>query len=90
MEPHWSNNDYFQPYCAGIPGELRLIYAPPPYAGRLRVTSLEPEVNYRAFLFDPATGQEIPLGKVRGSANGMWQTPILPKFQDWLWVLHRQ
>ncbi len=54
------------------------------------MTLLEPEVTYRAFLFDPATGQEIPLGEVRGSANGMWQTPILPKFQDWLLVLHRQ
>ncbi len=89
VEPHWSESDYFQPLCAGIPGKLRLIYAPPTYAGRLTVNALEPGASYHAFLFDPATGRETPLGEAAGDADGRWQTPVLPKFQDWLIVLSR-
>jgi hypothetical protein len=44
-------------------------------------------MSYRAFLFDPATGQEMSLGEARGDEQGDWTTPVLPKFQDWLLIL---
>jgi hypothetical protein len=86
VEPHWSEQNYFLPFAAGIPGELRLIYVPA-YQWRVTVKSLERGMSYRAFLFDPATGQEMSLGEARGDEQGDWTTPILPKFQDWLLIL---
>jgi hypothetical protein len=86
VEPHWSEQNYFLPFAAGIPGELRLIYVPA-YQWRVTVKSLEPGTSYRALLFDPATGQEMSLGEGRGDEQGDWTTPVLPKFQDWLLIL---
>lgn len=89
VEPHWNEQNYFLPFAGGIPGELRLIYTPV-YHRHLTVKELEQGVVYRAFLFNPATGQETPLGEAQGDAEGNWTTPVLPKFQDWLVVLERQ
>lgn len=55
------------PYAAGIPGEVRFIYIPGNSSYRLTAPSvkrLEPEVAYRAFLFDPVWGQRFDLGPV--------------------------
>lgn len=88
VEPHWNEQNYFLPFAGGIPGELRLVYVPA-YQRQVTFRELEPGITYRALLCDPATGQEIPLGEVRGDNNGTWVTPVLPKFQDWLIVLER-
>ncbi|MEI7901903.1 MAG: DUF4038 domain-containing protein [bacterium] len=55
------------PYAAGIPGEVRFVYIPGNNDYRLTapvVLHLEPNVNYRAFLFDPLWGQRFDLGPV--------------------------
>ena len=86
VEPHWNEQNYLLPFAAGIPGELRFIYVPA-YQWRVTVKALEAGTSYHAFLFDPATGQEMSLGEARGDEQGDWTTPVLPKFQDWLLVL---
>lgn len=88
VDPHWNEQDYFLPCAAGIAGELRLIYVPA-YQWRVTVKALETDRKYRAILFDPTNGRELPLGEVSGDEQGNWTTPVLPKFQDWLVVLER-
>lgn len=61
------------PYAAGIPGELRIIYIP--YFGAIipdppTVLSLEPDVTYRAYYWDPAFGIKVDLGIVRRPQPG--------------------
>jgi hypothetical protein len=85
-ELHWNEQNYFLPSTAGILVELRVIVVPE-YQWRVTVKSLERGMSYRAFLFDPATGQEMSLGEARGDEQGDWTTPVLPKFQDWLLIL---
>ncbi len=87
IEPHWSPENYFQPYGAGIPGELRLFFFP--RTGRVNHTlrSLEPDVRYRAFWWNPADARETELGVITG--NSEWHPPAPPIFQDYVLVLER-
>jgi hypothetical protein len=88
VEPRWSEQNYFAPYAAGIPGEVRVIFLPSSGAVP-RVKTIEPGVAYRAFLFDPKNGREHDLGVVAPDENGDWRPPLstLPIFQDWVLVL---
>ena len=88
VEPHWSRQNYLQPYCGGIPGELRIVFCPPMWDPPL-VKALEPAVSYRAFLFNPATGKETPIGDVQPDSSGSWRPPVFPIFQDWVLVLEK-
>jgi hypothetical protein len=62
------------PYAAGIPTRLRIVYLP--YARGLNdypavtIQSLEPQVRYHAYYFEPALGIKIDLGFVAGGAQG--------------------
>ncbi|MHB9024446.1 MAG: apiosidase-like domain-containing protein [Armatimonadota bacterium] len=94
VDPHWSEENYSAAYAAGIPREIRVIYFPPGTWTPGTVKSLEPNVAYHAFLFNPATGDEIDQGPVTPDANGDWQLPpttaghrLFPIFQDWVLVL---
>ncbi|AZN39982.1 apiosidase-like domain-containing protein [Paenibacillus albus] len=81
-----------KPYAAGIPGEVRVIYAPFLMAfGGVEVLALEAEedVAYRAFFFDPATGDEYDFGRITPDGDGKWQTGPAKIFQDWVLVLER-
>jgi hypothetical protein len=88
VEPHWNKDDYMQPYAAGIPDELRVMYLPAP-AGPVKVKQLEKATNWQAFFFNPANGKEHDAGPVSVDGNGDWQTPTPPIFQDWVCVLQR-
>ncbi len=88
VEPHWSKENYVQPYCAGIPREVRIVFMPPMWDAPA-VTQLEPDVPYRAFYFNPATGKEYEAGKAMADSSGRWQPPVAPIFQDWVLVLDR-
>ena len=83
--------DYLrQPYAAGIPGEVRMVYLPcnAAIAWRdQRMTSLETDHAYRASYFNPATGEEHPCGTARADESGEWRIPQPPIFQDWVLVL---
>ncbi|MBO3802838.1 MAG: DUF4038 domain-containing protein [Candidatus Brockarchaeota archaeon] len=90
VEPHWSEGDYFEPYAAGIPGEVRVIYVPwhgQALWGWFKVKELEPGVSYRAFFFDPRTGRRLDPVKVEPDRNREWRPPLAPLLQDWVLVL---
>ena len=88
-EPRWSKDNYELPYAAGIPGELRIVFIPVIFT-QLKMKSLEPGVVYRAFFFDPRTGDEHALGDVAADAQGIWQAPLLPTFEQWVLVMERK
>jgi hypothetical protein len=73
--------------CLGIPEQLRLIYVPmlmdPP-----AVLAVEPDVQYRAYYFDPVTGARHDLGEAIPDAYGSWRPPTHPpEAHDWVIVL---
>jgi hypothetical protein len=72
----WSDRkgSFHQPYCAGIPGQLRLIYVPPaPWPGIIvpTVQDLEPDILYHAYYWEPSIGVKIDLGLVRAEGPGI-------------------
>lgn len=87
VEPHWSQGDYFQPYVAGIPKKVRVIYIPAHGQGISRVKKIEHEISYHAFYFDPRNGKEYDIGTVVPDERGEWQPPKPPIIQDWVLVL---
>ena len=89
VEPHWTPRNYTQPYCAGIPRELRVVFIPPVWEPP-KLTNLESGVSYHAFHFNPASGKEHEIGNVTANASGEWQIPIPPIFQDWVLVLEKK
>ena len=90
VEPAGSPEHFEEPLAAGIPGEVRVIYLYGPIAvwnQPHRVIHIEKEVTYRAFFWDPRTGQEYPLGIVQPDAQGAWLIPYEPELTDWVLVL---
>ena len=101
LEPHqeWVEQPTSQdtldgPWCAGIPGELRLVYLPSwfTWGPKPVLTALEPGVVYDTFLWNGVDGSEVPLGEAQGDRDGRWKFPSerYPLFMDWLLVLVRQ
>lgn len=88
VEPHWTRANYVLPYCAGIPGELRIVFLPAMWDGP-KLVRLETGVRYRAFYFNPATGKEHAAGTAAADAAGEWRPPLAPVIQDWVLVLER-
>jgi hypothetical protein len=88
-EPHWSEQDYMQPYAAGIPGEVRVIYAPASW-NLPKLVNLEPNVTYRGCLFNPSNGKETDLGPIKADDHGKWQPPVPPIVRDWVIVLSKK
>jgi hypothetical protein len=93
VENHWTKENYFGAYAAGVPGRVRVIFWPATF-GSSPVKGIEPGVEYRAFLFNPATGDETDLGKVVPDSQATWQIPVgegtwrvMPIYQDWVLVL---
>jgi len=86
VEPHWNRDEYFFPYAAGIPGELRIIYTANP---ECVIKHLERDVSYRASWFNPMSGEDFPIGVIRGDDNGDWKSPPMLIYQDWILVLER-
>lgn len=86
---------------AGVPGEVRVAQLPHGNFGTffptnpglatgpsLKVKGLEGGTDYRAFYFDPRSGDEQNLGEVSADQGGGWQPPASPPIiQDWVLVL---
>ncbi len=94
VRPHWSAENYFLPYAAGVSGEVRVVYFPLGTGRRWRtdgftITGLESGSAYRAFFVNPTNGREYPIGTVEGGPAGDWPVPDPPIFQDWVLVLER-
>jgi len=92
VEPHAGANDYVQPYAAGIPGRVRLIYLPRAmgrWSPPVYVRGLEHDIIYRALLLDPKDGREHDLGVIEPDRDGLWRLPLPPIMQDWLLAIER-
>ncbi len=93
VTPHAGGEDYFQPYAAGIAGEVRMVYFPWPVAPWVkpfpRILGLEKGVIYNAFYFNPLTGQEYPAGQAQDDQDGAWRVPMPESGVDIVLVLER-
>jgi hypothetical protein len=85
VTPHWSKDDYWQPFAAEIPGEAILVFCPSftkkPVFSQLQRTS------YKALFFNPSDGTEVPIGDVTPDETGGWTGAEFPIFRDWVIVL---
>ena len=86
---------------AGVPGEVLIAYLPHGNFATFfptdpesatgpspKVKGLEGGTDYRAFYFDPRSGDEQSLGEVSADQGGEWQPPASPPtIQDWGLVL---
>lgn len=86
----------YYPYVAGIPKEIRIIYLPFFY-NVFKIKEIERDVAYKAFLFNPATGERIDIKDVRPASDGRWEPTVvkdrivrLPVFQDWVLVMEKK
>lgn len=86
VEPHWLPKNYMQPYAAGIPGELRIVFMPPMW-NPPKVLMLEPNKTYKAKFFNPSDGSVQLIEAAAGNPSGEWQVPNPPTFQDWVLVM---
>jgi hypothetical protein len=86
VEPHWQQKNYMQPYAAGIPGKLRIVFMPPMW-NPPKVLMLEPGKPYKAKFFNPSDGSLKPLEVATANSVGEWQVPNPPTFQDWVLVM---
>jgi hypothetical protein len=89
VEPHAKEGNVALPYCAGIPGQVRVLYLPPMWAPPV-LKGIEPGASYRARYVNPSTGQEVDLGAVQPNAEGDWPCPKPPVFRDWVLVMERR
>ena len=80
------------PFAAGIPGEVRVIFLPILGNfgwGEIAVAGLEQNVRYRAYHYDPITGEQHNRGFVDPDRDGRWRSPKVSIFQDWVLVLEK-
>jgi hypothetical protein len=92
VDPSADGKNVLAPYCAGIPGQVRIYYFPTPIAPWTQLqlaAKLEQTVTYTAFFFDPKTGNQQHIGRVMPLADGTWRVPLPPIIQDWVLVLER-
>jgi hypothetical protein len=87
IEPHWSEQNYMQPYGSGIPGELRIFYFSRTGNVNHKIVKLEAGVRYRALWWNPVSGRETDLGTVTGV--GEWRPAAPPIFQDYVLVMEK-
>jgi len=88
VEPAAGRDNVWLAYAAGIPGRVRVIYTYTwSWGPGLRVKALEAGAAYRAFFFNPGTGEEQALGQVATEGDGSWLVPQQPELRDWVLVL---
>ncbi|MCY2928723.1 MAG: DUF4038 domain-containing protein, partial [Planctomycetota bacterium] len=93
FEPHpeWAPGCF----AAGIPGEVRFIYLPRRNIYNWdgpAVNNLEPDVDWHAYYFDPATGRKFDQGTIKATAKDKTAPAVtfkknVPSPQDWALVL---
>lgn len=88
VEPHWTSENYWQPFAGRIPGEAVIAFAPTAWKA-LRFRNLEPK-PHRAFLYNPSDGTEVDFGHITPDASGVWQAPEFPVIRDWVMVLDQR
>ncbi|MCC7204301.1 MAG: DUF4038 domain-containing protein [Phycisphaeraceae bacterium] len=91
LTPQFTSSEPYLAFTAGVPREVRVSYlsAVGFWKQPWTVRHLEMDVAYRAFFFDPCTGEEIPLGPVPNE-SGQWIIASKPpRIQDWVLVLEK-
>jgi hypothetical protein len=74
----------FRPACARVPGRLWVVYV---QAGRhLTLKGME-MADWRAYWFDPRTGQRQDIDAVEIGENRKWLAPPTPSSEDWVLVV---
>jgi len=79
--------------ASGMPGKVWLFYFTPMYLDAIFFgvqglkISIEPGVRYRAFFYNPRTGDEVDGGMVEPDSDGTWPVPARPTMEDWVLVL---
>ena len=100
--PEWlqehsgADNNYIGPYAAGIPGEIRIIFLPrfggfvtSLTGGQTIIKNIEKDIRYRAFYYDPITGDQYDMGEVIPDEQGCWMSGKVATVQDWVLVLEK-
>jgi hypothetical protein len=64
-------------YCVAEVGRLYAVYLPHGGSVTVRLDG----GDYMADWFDPSTGKEMPIGRIRG--GGRWASPVAPGTNDW-------
>jgi len=85
VEPHWNDQNYWQPFAAQVPGELIIAFSPTGWRG-LKFKTVGPGMS--AFFWNPTDGVEHLIGPVTPDGAGNWQAPEFPIFRDWVVVLY--
>ena len=80
-------------FGVGAPGTAWLFYFTPVYLDAifagvqgLRI-SIEPGARYRAYFYNPRTGDDVEHGPVEPDPDGTWPVPARPTMEDWVLVL---
>ncbi len=84
IEPHWTDQNYWQPFAARVPGELMIAFAPVSWKALL-FKGVSAGMN--AFFWNPTDGSERAIGPVTPDGAGNWQAPEFPIIRDWVLVL---
>lgn len=90
LERHATAEKRFASYAAGIPGEVRVFFLSVLGNGAwggIRVRRLAGGVRYRAYLYNPITGDDYDFGTIRPDEEGTWKSPTSPIVQDWILVI---
>lgn len=92
IEQRWAEDTYVRSYAAGIPGKVRVIFNPFLAGfgwGETLVKGIEKDATYRAYYYDPITGDEYDQGVVTPDEEGNWKSGKVSIFQDWVLVLEK-
>jgi hypothetical protein len=84
VEPHWTDQNYWQPFAAHIPGELLIAFSP---SGGKALRFKDVAAGMQAFFWNPTDATQHPIGAVAPDGAGNWQAPEFPIFRDWVVVL---
>ena len=103
-EPQLDKAERTSAFATGIAGKVAVFYlaamcmAEEFWGLRGAKITVEPNAAYRAYFFNPRTGQDVrslladggeimELGRVEPDADGLWQVPPAPTMDDWVLVL---
>ena len=90
ITPNATPADLMKPYCAGIPGRLRVVFLPKGQARWVQpfaMRGLEAGVRYTARYADPITGRSEPPIAVEPDSRGEWRLTYPPILQDWVLIM---
>ena len=92
-ERRWDDSKRISPFATGIPGKVWMIYlSSEAIDGRFwglagKSINIERGAQFRAYFFNPMTGQETDVGQVQPDSHGRWAIPRKIENHDMILVL---